>query len=292
MTRSDPYIKVRWEAERLLKELGIVSLPVDPLKIAEQLGISLMAMPANAGGASGMLLHVSGQFGIGYPTHVESEGFKRFSIGHEIGHYRLPGHVDAIVDAHGRHLSRAGFVTDDRYEREADHFASALLMPTEPFTRELRRSGDGLAAIEKLATLCCTSLEATAIRYAQCTREPVAIIRSMGRAIDYAVMSPALQDFPNLDWIRKGSPLTIDTVTYRFNATPENIGQAKRDFGSAALQDWFGGPHRQTVLEEVIGLGSYGKTLTILTGMESPDEKDDDGDGDELEEAWTPRFRR
>lgn len=292
MGQSDPHIKVRWEAERLLKELGIVSLPVDPLKIAEALGISLMAMPANAGGASGMLLHVNGQFGIGYPTHIESEGFKRFSIAHEIGHYRLPGHIDAVVGVNGRHLSKAGFVADDRYEREADHFASALLMPTEPFTRELRRSGDGLAAVERLATICCTSLEATAIRYASCTRDPVAIIRSNGQAIDYAFMSPALRDFPDLDWIRRGTPLAADTVTSRFNAISKGIGQVRRDSGSSALQDWFGGPHRQTVSEEVIGLGSYGKTLTILTGMEAPDEKDDDEGEDKLEEVWTPRFRR
>lgn len=291
MARSDPFMKVRWEAERLLKELGITGLPVDPFKIAEQLGISLMAMPANAGGASGMLLHVNGQFGIGYPTHVESDGFKRFSVGHEIGHYRLPGHVDAIVDASGRHLSRAGFVTDDQYEREADHFASALLMPTGPFTTELRRTGDGLAAVEKLAALCDTSLEATAIRYAQCARDPVAVIRSAGRTIDYAFMSAALMDFPSLDWIRKGTPLATDTVTYRFNGNAENVRKAVRDSGSSALQNWFGGPHRQEIVEEVIGLGSYGKTLTILTGMEPPDEADED-DEDDLEEAWTPRFRR
>jgi hypothetical protein len=292
MARSDPFVKVRWEAERLLKEIGITGLPVDPFKIAKQLGISLMAMPANTGGASGMLLHVNGQFGIGYPTHVESEGFKRFSVSHEIGHYRLPGHVDAIVDATGRHLSRAGFVTDDTYEREADHFASALLMPTGPFTAELRRAGEGLAAVEKVAALCGTSLEATAIRYAQCARDPVAVIRSAGRSIDYAFMSAALMDFPGLDWIRKGTPLSVDTVTYRFNADAENIRKAARDNGSSALQDWFGGPHRQEVVEEVVGLGSYGKALTILSGMEQPDEPDDEDNDDDLEEAWTPRFRR
>ena len=292
MARTDPYMKVRWEAEELLKELGVTSLPVDPFDIAERLGIALKAMPANAGGASGMLLHANGQFGIGYPTHIDSDGFKLFSVGHEIGHYRLPGHVDAVVDATGRHLSRAGFQSDDRYEREADHFASALLMPTGPFSAELRRCGDGLAAIETLSRRCGTSLEATALRYAQCARDPVAIIRSAGRAIDYAFMSRALEDFPHLDWIRKGTALASDTVTFRFNANSENVRIAARDKGTSALQDWLGGPHRQTVVEEVIGLGSYGKTLTVLTGMEPPDEVEDEDDDDELEEAWIPRFRR
>ena len=292
MARTDPYMKVRWEAEQLLKELGVTSLAVDPFDITGKLGIALKAMPANAGGASGMLLHANGQFGIGYPTHIDSDGFKRFSVGHEIGHYRLPGHVDAVVDATGRHLSRAGFQSDDRYEREADHFASALLMPTGPFSAELRRCGDGLAAIETLSRRCGTSFEATAIRYAQCARDPVAIIRSAGRTIDYAFMSRALEDFPNLDWIRKGTPLAVDTVTFRFNAITENVRNAARDKGTSVLQDWFGGAHRQTIVEEVIGLGTYGKTLTILTGMEPPDEVEDQDDDDELEDAWTPRFGR
>lgn len=290
MARTDPYMKVRWEAGRLLNELGVTSLPVDPFDIAEKLGIALKALPANAGGASGMLLYIDGQFGIGYPTHIDSEGFKRFSVSHEIGHYRLPGHIDAVVDATGRHLSRAGFQSDDRYEREADHFASALLMPTGPFSAELRRCGDGLAAIETLSRRCCTSFEATAIRYVQCARDPVAIVRSAGRSIDYAFMSCALEDFPNLDWIRKGTPLAADTVTFRFNANTENVRIAARDKGTSALQDWLGGPHRQTIVEEVIGLGSYGKTLTVLTGIVPPDEVEDDDD--QLEEAWTPRFRR
>ena len=120
----------------------------------------------------------------------------------------------------------------------------------------------------------------------------MAIIRSAGRTIDYAFMSRALEDFPNLDWIRKGTPLAADTVTFRFNSNTENVRNAARDKGTSVLQDWLGDRHRQTVVEEVIGLGSYGKTLTVLTGMEAPDEVEDEDDDDELEVAWTLRFRR
>lgn len=288
--RTDPFIKVYWEAERLLQELEIDSLRIDPFAIARRLDIELRPLPANVGGASGMLLHVDGEFGICYPTHVDNDGFKNFSVAHEIGHYRLPGHPDAIFDAHGRHVSHAGFRSVDRYEQEADHFAAALLMPTKLFTAAARRAGEGLKAIETLAGDCGTSLEATAIRFAQINRDPVAVIRSDGRTIDYAFMSEPLKDFPDLDWIRKGTPLPADCVTASFNADKSNIERAARADGMSALQDWFNGPHRQDVVEEVVGLGSYGKTLTVLTGMEPPDEVEDE-DGD-LEESWTPRFRR
>lgn len=288
--RSDPFIEVHWQAEQLLKELEIDALPIDPFEIARRLDIELRPLPSNAGGASGMLLHVGGEFGICYPTHVDSDGFKNFSVAHEIGHYRLPEHPDAIFDAQGRHVSHAGFRSIDRYEQEADHFAAALLMPTKLFSAAARRAGEGLKAVEQLAGECGTSLEATAIRFAQINRDPVAVIRSDGRTIDYAFMSGPLKDFPDLDWIRKGTPLPADCVTSGFNAGTNNIRSAARAEGTSTLQDWFDGPHRQDVVEEVVGLGSYGKTLTVLTGMEPPDEVEDEDD--DLEEPWTPRFRR
>ena len=237
-----------------------------------------------------MLLHVNGMFGIGYPTHIHNEGFKRFSVAHELGHFRLPGHIDAILDAEGQHFSKAGFRSTDRYEQEADQFASALLMPSKLFVAAAGRSGEGLSAIETLQAKCETSLEATAIRYAQTSRDPVAVIRSGNGTIDYAVMSSTLMDFPGLDWIRKGSPLPSGSVTADFNADAENITQGRRADGDGFLQDWFSGQYRQKIVEEVVGLGSYGKSLTVLTGMESPDEFEDEES--DLEESWAVRFRR
>lgn len=284
--QRDQFLKPRWEAERLVQELGIEQLPVDPYAVAEALGILLKPMPESAGGASGMLLHVDGVFGIGYPTHIDNEGYKRFSVAHEIGHYRLPGHVDAVMDASGKHLSKANFQSSDLYEQEADHFASALLMPTRLFSAAVRRAGEGLKAIEALHEQCETSLEATAIRYALASRDPVAVIRSEGSFIDYAFMSDPLKDFPDLDWIRKGTPLPAASVTADFNGDADNVTRACRAEGESLLQDWFNGPHRQDVVEEVVGLGRYGKTMTVLTGMDPPDEADDD----DVDESRAVRF--
>lgn len=295
--RSDPLLKVKWEADKLLQELGIDVLPVDPFEIADRLGIALQAMPSRMGGASGMLIHVAGQFGICYPTHVGSDGFKNFSVGHEIGHYRLPGHIDAVLDDNGRHVSAAGFHSSNRYELEADHFAAALLMPGRLVGPILKKAGDGLAGVEAIASECETSLEAAAIRYAHLCPDPVAVIRSQGAAIDYAFMSNSLRDFDGLDWIRKDSPLPPESGTHEFNLADANVLRGARRSGGSNLQDWFGGPHRQRITEQTVGLGTYGKTLTILTGMQPPDElEDDDDENDEedegLIESWTPRFRR
>ena len=163
-------------------------------------------------------------------------------------------------------------------------------MPAKFFTAAAGRAGYGLQAIETLQAECETSLEATAIRYAQTSRDPVAIIRSVNRTIDYAVMSRPLMDFRGLDWIRKGTSLPSTSVTANFNADAENIARGRRAEGEGCLQDWFSGEHRQDILEEVVGLGSYGKALTVLTGMQPPDEiEEEEGD---LEESWAVRFPR
>lgn len=289
--RPDPFVEIHREANWLLQELDIDALPIDPFDIARQLEIELQPLPTDAGGASGMLLHVGGQFGIFYPTHVVNVGFKNFSVAHEIGHYRLPGHLDSIFDSRGRHLSHAGFRSVSRYEREADQFAAALLMPANLFAAAVKKHPIvGLHAIESLANDCRTSLEATAIRYVQTNRDLVAVIRSEGRIIDYAFMSDSFRDFRGLDWISKGTPLPTGSVTFDFNMDQRKVLRAERAKGVSSFQDWFNGRYRQEVAEEVIGLGSYGKTLTLLTGMEPADEMEDDDA--EFDEGWIPRFRR
>ena len=162
------------------------------------------------------------------PTISTTKGFKRFCIGHELGHYRLPGHVDAVL-AHGDvHESHAGFISDDPYEREADNFAAGLLMPDPLFSRELRRLGDGLQAVEALADRCIVSLTAAALRYVEKASVPVAMVVSIGPHIDYCFMSKPLLDFDNFTWPHKGQILPKrHRATDHFNANPANVPTAQ-----------------------------------------------------------------
>jgi hypothetical protein len=53
--------------------------------------------------------------------------------------------VDHILPKGGVHVSRAGFITFDPYELEADHFAAGLLMPEAPFKRAIDQYDPGLS---------------------------------------------------------------------------------------------------------------------------------------------------
>lgn len=282
------------QAEVFLRTEGITTLPVDPFAIAASRDIVVKAKPDTAEGVSGMLLRHGNTFGILYATYVPSEGFHRFSVSHELGHYFLDGHIDHVLPQDGIHTSHAGFVSADPYEQEADCFAAGMLMPNVLFKREIGRIDPGLDAIESLSKKCKTSLTATAIRYAELSEDAVAIIMSTGQTIDFCFLSEAMKSLPELTWPRKGSPVPPNTETARLNAAPERVLQSERAEAEIDVMDWLGGRKSVSVWEEVIGLGRYGKTLTILSSSSIGQENDEDDEEDDesLVERWTPRFHR
>lgn len=292
MTLADPYAFAAVAAEQIVKGLGLTALPINPHVIAEARGILVQAKPVEDRGCSGMLVRFGNDFAIAYATHLQNEGFQNFSVAHELGHYYLPGHVEAVIQGEqGTHVSRAGFNSGDRYEAEADRFAAGLLMPRHLFFPAIETAGTGLAAIERLADLCLTSLHATAIRYTQCTRDPIAIVVSRGGVIDHCFMSEALKQTSGIDWLKKREGLPRNTATFRFNQEQGRIDRGERVEETSNLQHWFGGRRSIQVSEDVVGLGKYGKTLTVLYDIEIP-EPEEEEDEENLIESWTPRFRR
>lgn len=281
-------------ANAVLHQMKVEGLWVDPEAIATSKGILVQAKPDTAAGVSGMLLKSGDHFGIMYATNIPSRGFQRFSIAHELGHYFIEGHPEALL-TEGFHESRAGFVSGDPFEQEADHFAATLLMPEAPFKKAIAEQDAGLACVEALRKACDTSLTATAIRYSALTSDGIAVICTTGDAVDWCFMSDGLKQAKGLAFLRKGIGVPLGTVTARFNATPENIRTGQRDEGERHLSDWMGGDRSYRIIEEVVGLGRYGRTLTILTckalSLRS-DAGPDDDDEEALIESWTPRFRK
>lgn len=276
-------------AEELAKE-HFSTLPVDPFYIAKQLDIHVEPLPPDKKTVSGILVYVNTIFGIQYATYINSAGFQNFCLAHELGHYTIPDHPEKIL-INGVHESHAGFTSSNECEREADLFAANLLMPSHLFVPLLNKIDKGLVAIESLAGACDTSLTATAIRYTEKTPDPVTIVMSEGNKVLYAFMSDEMKEINGLMWIKKGSPLPLNSVTYQFNQTNANILDGNRADGTACMSNWFGCDFSHEIYEEVIGLGDYGKTLTVLTLDNLPDQEELDEE-ENLIDSWTPKFRR
>lgn len=277
------------EAQRILKEeLEVESLPIEPKVIAARVDIPCQPLPSDKEGVSGMLVKTGNdRFGILYATHIPLEGFQNFSIAHELGHYFLPEHPENVFK-NGIHESDSGFVSGDKYEKEADQFACGLLMPAYLFDPLLDKVGTGMEAVLELADKCGTSRTATAIRYAQRHSEPTAIIMSTNGTVDYCFMSDELREFPDLTWIKKGSAIPKGTKTSLL--TQDQVRNSARAEGSSDLVSWFRSEIDCEIYEEVIGLGDYGKSLTVLSCNDLPDPEELQEE-EEMEDSWNPKFR-
>ncbi len=277
------------KAEAWLRDNGFTSLPVDLERVASILEIEVQPLKQTQPGVSGMLISHMGVFGIMFGTYVKSIGFQRFSIAHEIGHYLLEGHAEHLFPPGiTSHSSQAGFTSVDPYEQEADYFASGLLMPDRLVKSALRRLGEGLQGIEALKEKCLTSMTATAITYARKTSIPAATVVSTNGRIDYAILSKSMKEFDGLSWPGKGTPVPIGTASAALAASTSDVRAGKRAAGDVDLRAWLGGRRAINATEEVVGLGSHGKVLTVLTTDVLPEEEDEE---EELEKSWTPTFR-
>lgn len=279
-------------AAQVLRDHLVTSLPVCPFEIAERNDITVQGMSSGQPGCSGMLVRTGDKFGILYSTDVANEGFQRFSVGHELGHYFLPEHPENVLQ-HGEHMSKAGFTSSDPYEREADFFAAALLMPNALFRVECDRAPEGLEGVLVLAELCRTSITATAINYAKITQAPVAVVLSVDGEVKCCFQSDTMKR-ARVGWLRKGEHVPDLTPTsgilrgdIRFLGNPL--------YGDTNLQEWFGCDCSLASREEVIRLHRPGELLTLLFTDALPDDDrflDEDDDEEDLVESWTPRFKR
>jgi hypothetical protein len=112
----------------------------------------------------------------------------------------------------------------------------------------------------------------------------------MGDRIAHCFMSDELKTLDGINWLRKHEAVPRGTATWGFNQDANNIAKGNRADGTSNLQDWFGGNYDIEVTEDVIGLGSYGRTLTVLYEIELPDEEEREQESS-MRDSWTPRFR-
>lgn len=263
---------------RIAEQLGASSLPISPRSIAERKKITVAAKPLT--GCSGCLIRQGDSFGILYSSNLPNEGMINFTIAHELGHYFLDGHAESLFpNGDGLHQSSGPFRSSDPREREADHFAVGLLMPETLFVKASRRAGDGLRAVESLAEVCGTSMTATAIRFANLAEVPMAVVVATGKQIDFCFMSEPLRSIRGLEWPKKGSAIPSGTVTAKLAARPDDIASSQRLAGECSFTDWIEGAPDCDCTEEVVGLGRFGQTLTVIwsdDALEDDEDPDDD----------------
>lgn len=261
--------------ERILEEKGINTLPVDVKKLAEDSDFIVAPFPKgqSGNGYAGMLLRQGNDFAIFYSETIKNDGFQRFTIAHELGHYFIDGHLGAVLDASGVHKSREPFSSGDQFEKQADSFAAGLLMPTGLCRRITRQYDDSLEAILALATACNTSLMSSAIRYAEMSEGKIAIIVSENGQVLFSCVSRPMA-FSGF-FVRSKASLPQTSLSARCGVDSDFIASARSGEQEGDLSDW--GSHKSCLcLEQVKGLGATGKILTVLIPQTEEGEDEDE----------------
>ena len=190
-------------AERLLMSLGIESPEdIDLEAIAWTLGIKVRYERLDrceariVGNENGAIVTIN---------NASSPGRKRFSLGHELGHWHFDRGKTLVcrADEIGNHSHRAL-----NPENIADGYAADLLMPSYIFGPELRKiSKLNFSAIRGLAERFNVSLTAAAIRVAGNPRVPALLICHSQERREWFTRSPLVPDrwFPQ-EALDPGSP--------------------------------------------------------------------------------------
>lgn len=244
---------------------------VDPLRIAAGIGVT-WSFGFYGEAFDGMLEHKSGRFHI-YCCNLDrverlDAPRSRFTLAHELGHYYIDDHRLAL--AAGRvpaHPSKCDYESKNPVEREADHFASNLLMPAARFTKAARKAPAGLKGVLSMAATFGTSLTSTALRYASLDVQPCAVVKWTAEGFAWKWLSETTHAAYYRATIEELNALVKDSPTARALAgqTPPAQGLFEAATTAAA---WFPSVNVETnrnviMMEQAMPLGRYG-VLTFL----------------------------
>lgn len=184
----------------------------------------------------GMLEHENGKFHIFLNTHGKCDlntPRLRFSFAHEMGHYFIDEHRNALKRGESlHHPSFYWMAQKNVVEKEADYFAANLLMPSSVF-KYISNGRFSYDVVEKLTTTFNTSLSATLLRYSEIGDNPIAVVFAKNNMVKYFWHS---DDFPywNLKdyFSKKVPPLTVAGDYF-------NNGMECNDTETVEANDWF-----------------------------------------------------
>lgn len=232
------------EAEQLVEDLGL-ELPVIPANVCslisgEGLKVEYREEAFDDSTICGLSLGHGEKVTVVVNANISNHGRKNFTGAHEIGHVvlHIQKNIQSSFTCSDGDLS-TNTNNNSLYEKEANEFASCLLMPKSILERIIKRNDLSWGFIQRLAKDCETSLEATARRVIKLSKDSCALIThkkgetwtpvvsSSFQAYlhkipfpqhlddfqddDHAIYPDVLEQCDTSDWIRnpKGLPLQI-----------------------------------------------------------------------------------
>lgn len=206
-----------------------------------------------------------------YHPHPELPGRSNFTVAHEFGHYVLHRKLQvAFQCSQGATLGISGA----KIEREADQFASYLLMPIDDYTQQVRGRRVTLDLLGECADRYGVSLTAAILKWLEFTDEAAVAVMGREGMLHWWKASSSAKKYA-FGMLREGMELpsaslavdpaqAISTADYRLGVEhPEGV--------------W---PINLPVREMVVLSDRYDMSISLLVleapGVDHPDEPDED----------------
>jgi Zn-dependent peptidase ImmA (M78 family) len=256
-------------ADAVAEMYSTASRTIDPAEVARAVGLTYST--GRYGDCfDGLLEWNSSRFHIYLNKDLGSEPESprgRFTLCHELGHFCLEEHRWALMSSVAPHGSLTDFRSDNAAEREADMFASNLLLPTERVRKTVGARDVGAPLIVETARHFGASLSATAIRIARLGLSPLIVMAWDGEYRRWCWSSADFEAITRNMSYRSLEKIPSDSLTREF-ITRGPLLEGAVDAKGTTLGTWFPrihplSPNNTIMVEEVIGLGRFG-VMTVL----------------------------
>lgn len=192
--KNSSLVRIKNLAEAIALGFSETMTPLE--KIAEEEGVPLY-YDTYGDTFDGMTIYDAPDFHIHINTsrgNKEGSTRGRFTVAHELAHYIIDHHRIGLMRGFlTPHISRNNEESHSRIEREADYFASCLLMPESRFKLFVKGRKFNFELLQATAAHFHVSITAAAIRFAAIGNHPLMIVFGRKGKIAWKWCS---EDFP------------------------------------------------------------------------------------------------
>ena len=271
--------------ETVSKAVGFSAAPIDPFRIIGSEENRIQAVGEDFGEAfDGRLEHHKTFFLLLYNTkydawqHVGRHHPKiLFTIAHELGHYFLEDHRVFLMNGGGAHGSRTEFESKNLAEREADFFATGLLMPRFLLRRQVNAQSPTIQAVRSARDTFQVSLTSMMTRWVQLCDFPCAVVSVAAGVIEWGFTSPGFSRIGG--WRVRRDEAVSSRQAREFLRQEPTSSRYREGQGWSVADRWidFDRPKLE-VREDYVVVPTTRQVLVFLTADENDLEEDRDWD--------------
>lgn len=207
----------------------------------------------------GLLEHDNGKFHIYVNLdRQQSKARQRFTFSHELGHFFIDQHRNALVNGQTPyHSSFTGFASENIVEREADFFAACLLMPRNRVVRDYSQYRKfEFNIIHDFCKKYQISLLAAIFRLFHLDVHPMMIVHAINESIKWVFTSKDFYYYPKY----KKKRIPEDSIMHEYFTSGKKYQHTQQIWTG----DWFNKSNDHKLYEHCLYYDSLNSCYSIV----------------------------